>query len=61
MHLYLKQFGLGTETGIDVAGEADGLVPSREWKRQAFRERADQVWFPGETIIANQPMNELSG
>ena len=53
MHLYLTQFGLGTETGIDVAGEADGLVPSREWKRQAFRERADQVWFPGETIIAS--------
>jgi penicillin-binding protein 2 len=53
MHQYLDQFGLGHETGIDVAGEADGLVPSREWKRQAFRERADQVWFPGETIIAS--------
>jgi penicillin-binding protein 2 len=36
-----------------MAGESDGLVPSREWKRQAFRERADQVWFPGETIIAS--------
>jgi len=53
MHRYLTQFGLGSETGLDMAGEADGLVPSREWKRQAFRERADQVWFPGETIIAS--------
>ena len=53
MHEYLLQFGLGYETGIDMVGEADGLVPSREWKRQAFRERADQVWFPGETIIAS--------
>ncbi|MDG2376975.1 MAG: penicillin-binding protein 2 [Woeseiaceae bacterium] len=53
MHQYLTQFGLGSDTGLDMAGEADGLVPSREWKRQAFRERADQVWFPGETIIAS--------
>jgi penicillin-binding protein 2 len=36
-----------------MIGEADGLVPSRAWKRQAFRERADQVWFPGETVIAS--------
>ncbi|HEY5739668.1 MAG TPA: penicillin-binding protein 2, partial [Gammaproteobacteria bacterium] len=53
MHRYLWQFGLGRNTGLDMVGEADGLVPSREWKRQAFRERADQVWFPGETIIAS--------
>ena len=53
MHNYLDQFGLGKETGLDMAGEADGLVPSRAWKKQAFRERADQVWFPGETIIAS--------
>lgn len=53
MHLYLDQFGLGKETGLDMVGESDGLNPSRAWKRQAFRERADQIWFPGETIIAS--------
>ncbi len=53
MHYYLDQFGLGKETGIDMVDEADGLVPSRAWKRQAFRNRADQVWFPGETVIAS--------
>ena len=53
MHLYLDQFGLGKKTGLDMVGEAVGLNPSTEWKRQAFRERADQVWFPGETIIAS--------
>lgn len=52
MHYYLDQFGLGKETGLDMTDEADGLVPSRAWKRQAFNERADQVWFPGETVIA---------
>ncbi len=53
MHDYLVRFGLGQETGLDMVGEADGIVPSRAWKRQAFNERADQVWFPGETVIAS--------
>lgn len=53
MHLYLDQFGLGRNSGLDISGESQGLVPSREWKRQTFRERPDQVWFPGETIIAS--------
>jgi len=53
MHYYLNQFGLGHDTGLDMVGESEGLVPSTDWKRQAFSERADQVWFPGETIIAS--------
>jgi penicillin-binding protein 2 len=31
---------------------AHGLVPSREWKRHAFKTKSLQVWFPGETVIA---------
>lgn len=53
MHFYLDQFGMGKPTGIDIVGEKSGLVPSREWKRQAFSDRANQVWFPGETVIAS--------
>lgn len=53
MHTYLDQFGLGQYTGIDMAGEHRGLVPSREWKKGAFSNRADQTWFPGETVIAS--------
>jgi penicillin-binding protein 2 len=49
---FLKTFGLGTATGLDMPGERDGLVPSPEWKRRAFSRRASQVWFPGETVIA---------
>ena len=51
MSAFMKSFGLGAQTGIDVSGENNGLIPSREWKRGAFRKREDQVWFPGETII----------
>lgn len=39
-------FGLGTPTGIELAGEAGGLVPSDEWSR---RIRGHQ-WYAGETI-----------
>ncbi len=53
MHDYLTQFGLGSDTGIDVVGERSGLVPSTAWKRSAFRNRADQRWFQGETVIAS--------
>ena len=49
---FLRVFGFGAQTGIDIGGEAIGVVPSREWKRQNFSRREDQVWFPGETVIA---------
>jgi len=51
MHDFLGLFGLGERTGIDIPGEQPGLLPSREWKRSAFRNAQDQVWFPGETVI----------
>ncbi|MDX1454912.1 MAG: penicillin-binding protein 2 [Gammaproteobacteria bacterium] len=43
---FLSWFGLGRATGIDLVGEADGLLPSREWKRRARR----MPWFPGDTV-----------
>lgn len=49
---FLESFGLGAPTGIDMAGEKGGLVPSRAWKRANFARPEDQVWFPGETVIA---------
>ena len=44
---YLKEFRFGEKTGIDLVGERTGIRPSREWKRNRFK----QVWFPGETVI----------
>lgn len=48
MHDYLRQFGLGEKTGIDLEGESSGLLPSREWKKR----RWNKPWYPGETVIA---------
>lgn len=47
IHEYLSQYGLGQQTGIDLAGERSGLLPSRAWKRAKKRE----PWYPGETLI----------
>jgi penicillin-binding protein 2 len=53
MHDYLDRFGLGRKTGVDIGGEQAGVVPSREWKRENFRNRDDQRWYHGETVIAS--------
>ncbi|HWJ33717.1 MAG TPA: penicillin-binding protein 2 [Steroidobacteraceae bacterium] len=47
---FMKAFGYGELTGIDIPGEKAGLYASPEWKHRAFKRAADQVWFPGETI-----------
>jgi penicillin-binding protein 2 len=38
--------GMGVLSGIDLPNEAQGLVPSTEWKRQRMHEK----WYLGETI-----------
>ncbi|MEL6749779.1 MAG: penicillin-binding protein 2 [Pseudomonadota bacterium] len=43
----LALFGFGEHTGIDLRGEARGILPSRDWKQ---RTRA-LPWYPGETVI----------
>ncbi len=47
IHDYLKGFGFGKVTGVDLAGEAQGLLPSKEWKLKA----KETSWYPGETLI----------
>jgi penicillin-binding protein 2 len=43
-------FGFGAKTGIDLAGESAGVLPSPEWKMQRFKRPDQQKWYAGETI-----------
>lgn len=47
---FMGQFGFGQRTGIDVPGEATGVLPSPAWKRSRFSSREQQQWYGGETI-----------
>ncbi len=47
---FMKRFGFGQRTGIDLEGEAIGVLPSQEWKMKRFRRPEQQRWYPGETI-----------
>lgn len=42
---YGQLFGLGTQTGIDLAGEASGFLPTRTWKEEVKGES----WYIGDT------------
>jgi penicillin-binding protein 2 len=47
---FMKNFGFGERTGIDLEGEARGVLPSPEWKLKRFRRPEQQKWYAGETI-----------
>jgi penicillin-binding protein 2 len=47
---FMEQFGFGQRTGIDLPGESEGVLPSKEWKRKRFKRREQQKWYAGETI-----------
>jgi len=42
----MREFGFGSATGLDIGGEAAGLMPTPEWKKKA----RNQPWYQGETV-----------
>jgi penicillin-binding protein 2 len=50
-------FGYGRRTGIDLAPEEAGLVPTPEWRKRAYTKKTDpccweidRLWKPGDSI-----------
>jgi penicillin-binding protein 2 len=50
IHDFMKPFGFGQITGIDIEGERTGILPSTDWKRRAYKRPEQQKWYDGETI-----------
>ncbi|MDR2240183.1 MAG: penicillin-binding protein 2 [Zoogloeaceae bacterium] len=47
---FMRPFGFGSRSGVDIEGEAEGVLPSPEWKKKRFRKPEQQKWYSGETI-----------
>ena len=50
IHDFMKPLGFGQMTGIDIAGEVRGVLPSQDWKRKTYKKPEQQKWYAGETI-----------
>ena len=52
---YLQEWshklGIGDSSGLDIPGESEGLVPSRGWRDQLFKEgNTERPWSEGDNI-----------
>ena len=52
-----RQFGFGERTGIDVGGEATGLLPTPEWRKKTYTKarypdtwEIERLWKSGDSI-----------
>jgi penicillin-binding protein 2 len=50
MQQWARKLGFGAATGLDIGGEADGLVPTPEWRKKTFQSDWDRAWNPGDSI-----------
>lgn len=44
---FVRHFGFGQRSDLDIQGETVGLLPTPEWKMRRFK----QPWYQGETVI----------
>lgn len=50
IHDFMKPFGFGEKTGIDLEHERKGVLPSTAWKQAYYKKPAQKKWYAGETI-----------
>ncbi len=51
---FLRSLGFGTKTGIDIDGELEGTLPSRQWKSNRLAKGTSEArkWYVGDSISA---------
>jgi len=45
---FMKPFGFGSKTNVDITGERSGIMPSSQWKKKYRHEQ----WYGGDTVSA---------
>jgi penicillin-binding protein 2 len=50
MQQWARRFGFGRTIGLDIGGEAEGLLPTPDWRRKEFESDWDRAWNPGDSI-----------
>lgn len=45
IYSFMKPWGFGQQTGIDLVGEQRGILPNKEWKEKRFK----TPWYVGDT------------
>lgn len=57
---WARRLGIGRPTGIDLPAEAEGLVPSPEWRNRLFKKKlTDRPWTPGDNINLSVGQGDL--
>jgi penicillin-binding protein 2 len=48
---WASKLGIGRPTGLDIPGEVEGLLPSKAWRNQLYKEgETDRPWSAGDNI-----------
>jgi penicillin-binding protein 2 len=56
---WAMRLGLGRATGLDIAGESEGLVPTPAWRREYFETEVDKLWKPGNSVLLSIGQGDL--
>ena len=47
---WATRFGLGAPTGVDLPGEAPGIVPTPAWLQASFSAPWERLWYEGDSV-----------